>query len=881
MPRGTANHFNRGEVDQKALVRSDVKRINSSASLMSNFIPSRLGSMIYRPGTEYVVELDNTYDHYLIPFIAAIDDTAILDFYNDKLEFIVNDVPVEANTVTSTVTPSFTGWNDASTGSAFLDSEGGLLRLTGDGFSNAVAYQNFGSFETAVEHSLKISIKDAPVAAKIGTSGVGSTDIFKGTLKVGTHILTFTPTSSPTVTIETTKKYHSVITSMSFLTSGQNISLDTLLGQDRIETLRLVQSGDVVFFAFQEIVPTTDWRLFAVEHRGDKSWSVVDYSPYDGPFESINNTSITLSPSALSGDIIVTSSEDLFDAGDVNSLVKILSSGQKVSASISVDTGAGTNSIRVVGVGETRVFKLFVSGITTATVTLQRSADDSSWVDVAAYTVDTTTTHDDEFDNSIFYYRLFVKAGENPGLETLSLDLLYAAGSIEGVCRLTGYKSTTEMYAQVLQEFGGIDATRDWYQGSWSSNKGFPSTVDIAEGRLFFGGDQATWGSVSDAYYSFDRGIEGDSASILRTIGSGPVDGIKWIKEAGQLIIGTAGSEKALRSSSYGEVLSQNNANLKSGSNQGSSNIDAVKDDNVIYFVQRSGVKIYSLENTSASEKFVTTDANLLNQKICAVGIKRLAVVKQPESRIYALLNDGSMAVYTVDQAEEVAGWSRLSMSDQGTFVIEDIIVLPSQNEDVIYLVVNRDGDKYLEKMAKYINCVGGDVSETFDSFLRYTSPGTTITGLGHLEGFSVGVWADGQDRESQVVASGSITVSAAWTNVIVGLRYTADYISNKLDNYDKYSVLTELKRVVDTGLVLMDYWPGSLKIGPTNADMKPLPLIEDGKVVDMTATISDYSERPFDYDGDTEVDPRIHMQATGPCTILALTYDIEGDRSA
>jgi hypothetical protein len=133
-------------------------------------------------------------------------------------------------------------------------------------------------------------------------------------------------------------------------------------------------------------------------------------------------------------------------------------------------------------------------------------------------------------------------------------------------------------------------------------------------------------------------------------------------------------------------------------------------------------------------------------------------------------------------------------------------------------------------------------------------------------------------------VSSGQITVGSSWTDVVVGLRYTADYISNKLSDYaatkEAAYVLNKEKRVVNTGLVARNFAPACLSIGPSTALLKSLPGMEDGKAVVPNTPVSDYDEFPFEFDGDTETDPRIYLRATGPCTIMALTYEIKPGRS-
>jgi hypothetical protein len=722
--------------------------------------------MIYRPGTEHIEKLHNLQVSRLVPFVSSITDTAVIELHDDKAEFLVNDVRITATAVTSTIangdfTTDILSWTDASTGSASTSwydygTGDGALDLTGDGSSSAVSSQLFGTTDTGTEHSIRIIIERAPVLVKIGTGGASSFDIFKGELKPGEHVLSFTPASAATLTFENSKKYRTLINSVAFDTGSTNLRVDTPLLVPDDEAVRTVQSADIVFCASNNSKP------FQIEHRGDKSWSVVDFRADDGPFEIINTTNVTISSSILSGDTTLTASDSIFTSGHVGALFKLGSNGQRVTANVSV-ADAGTGSIRVAGVSLTREFVVLITGTWVATITLQRSVDDVSWDDVETYTTNQNKVYNDTFDNSIFYYRLYIKAGDyTSGSAFLSLHT--ASGSIEGICRVTKYTSATSVEAQVLKEFGSTDATLDWYEGSWSDAQQFPTSVELNEGRLCFSGKEEVWCSVSDSYYSFDRSIEGDSASILRTIGFGPTDPVRWIKAAGQLIIGTTGGELVLRSTSFGEILTPSTANIRKGSSQGVDDAEPIEIGNTIYFVQRSGVKMYSLDNAVDQGKFATIDANLLNESITSAGIKRLAYTVQPETRIYAVLDDGEAAVYTVDASEEVAGWSRITLGDDGIF--EDVIVIPGADEDRVYFATRRNlpglpgGTRFLEKMAKFKDSVGGTTSETLDRFFRFTSPGTTISGLTYyLDTAVVGVWADGQRRGDYVVTSNTITV--------------------------------------------------------------------------------------------------------------------------
>jgi hypothetical protein len=286
-----------------------------------------------------------------------------------------------------------------------------------------------------------------------------------------------------------------------------------------------------------------------------------------------------------------------------------------------------------------------------------------------------------------------------------------------------------------------------------------------------------------------------------------------------------------------------------------------VATDDEIYFVSRDGKRVHALEYDNAQNVQGHSDQMLLHPDICNDGISAMVISKHPEKRLWVLTDTGELRVLLMEPTENVMAWSRITVEGE----IEDITVLPATGEDEVWLTIRRGGESRICKMAKF--------SETkpFDEFVEYTSPGTaTLTGLDHLEGETVGVWADGQDRGDETVASGQITVdSAAYTSVIVGLRYTADYKSAKLGEYVTDSVLGEIVTVSNTAVIMEDYAPGALTIGRDFDHLKDLPGSTSGAMVD------DYDTIPFGFGGAADTNSRICMRATGPCVVKALVYDV------
>lgn len=849
------NKFNRGEVSDNSIARDDVKKVINSASLMSNFWPQRLGPMSYRNGLGYKDTLAGA--TYMIPFVKKVDDTAILLFSNNELRVAVNDTIISRTTVASTITnPNFTsnltGWTNADgAGSTSVWLTGGYASMTGADTTSAVLHQTITT--TAVEHGLRIEILEAPARVRIGTSGVLSSDILDTTLSVGTHSLLFTPASNPTITLSNSTTIRTLVDSVSFETTGEMVLLTGITVGD-ISKIRYHQSADVVFLA------TEGNKQYQVKRRGVNSWSFVEYQSNDGPFEPINISDVTLTAAALSGNTTLTASEAFFSSVDVGNLYKLTSAGQEVSASVTAQDN-GTGSIKVTGITGSRIFSVSVSGTFAATVTLQRSADDVLWEDVETYTTTTSKSFDDGLDNATMYYRLYIKTGDFTS-GTAVLGLVYSSGSIEGIARVTSYTSTTIVDVQVLTSFGATDATRNWYEGSWGATRGYPSAVAIYEGRVFWSGVNTVWGSVSDAYYSFDPEVDGASAPITRTIGIGPVDTINWLCPTSRLILGMPTEDLSVRSSSFGEVLTNLNANIKDNSGQGSAPVDFAKAGQSVYFVHHATSKLIRLFYDSNTDSHSDEDMMTMHPEIATAGIKRIAIVRQPETRIFVVLEDGTARVFLHDKAEEVGGWARMV----STGLIEDVIKLPETSEDRVYFVVNHSGTRTLEKMSTFAE------TKPHDSYIYYASTTTTITGLTHLEGLTVGVWgtaagsSTAADFGDFVVSSGSITTLAAYTNVTVGLRYTADYTSNKLSNYLPYSPITRRSRVTDIALLASDLYGAGLSAGPDSDNLRPV----EGAVG------TDYDQDSFPFDGSYGTNSRVHIRATAPAKIKAIVYGIK-----
>lgn len=870
--------WNRGRISPLALARTDFKRTALSGEVQTNWMPRTLGSMMLRPGLEYTGATKNNALSVSLPFIFATDDTARCELTNGLMRVWVDDALITRPAVTTAITNgSFTtdlaGWTDEDAGSSVSSWAAGNLSLVGTGNAAAKRRQQVTAVNTGVVHALNIEIARGTVLIRVGSTAGDDDYIRETTLYPGYHSLTLTPSGNFWIDLFSYTEAASLVSSITVAGSGV-MELTAPWVEADLRSLRWDQSGDVIFVACD------GYRQRRIERRSTTSWSIVEYLTDDGPFRVQNVGPITLTPGATSGDTTLTASAALFRTTHVGALFKLEQTGQSATAEITA-ANQFSDPIRVTGVDGTRAFAVIITGTWVGTITLQYSVGaPGDWVDATSgtFTSNVAISYDDTLDNQILFYRIGAKSGGFTS-GTASVSLSSSSGSQTGVARVTAFNSATSVNVGVISEFGSIGATSTWYEGDWSDRRGWPSAVAFYEGRLWWTGDDKIKGSISDSFSSFDDEFVGDAGPIQRSIGSGPVANINWMLPLQRLLLGADGSIWSARSSSFDEPLTPTNFNLKDVSTQGSNASNAVKIDTGAIFVQRSGLRVYEATYDGSAYDYAVSELTTHIPEIGQPGIIRMAVQMQPEKRIHCVKSDGNVAIMIYDKAEEITCW--IDFETDGD--VEDVIVLPGTNEDQVYYQVKRTINgatvRYFEKWANESECVGSTLNKQADAFLSGSGSGSTITGLGHLEGKSVVCWADGIDKGTFIVTSGSIPVVYT-SGYVVGLPYTARFKSTKLTYAmpDGSSTLCEKKKISRLGVIAQNMHPLGLRYGPDFDTMDDMPTTEKYAVVDGDVIWAQYDEELFPFPGDWSTDSRLCLEASAPrpVTLLAAIIQME-----
>lgn len=726
-----------------------------------------------------------------------------------------------------------------------------------------------------VEHALDITVSSGPMIVRLGSTFQGTELFQEVVLEEGYYSLAFTPTSSFIyIYFASNTQYFSGLNSVAIASAGALQFVSPYAVTD-LPYLRYAQSGDVIFLACKDI------QQYKLQHRGDHSWSLVKYQPEDGPFRPVNTSNITITPSALTGQVTLTASRPLFETTSVGSLIRLTSIGQQSSDSFTGANQFAATEIRVTGVGTARSISITRSGTWSATVTLQRSISaPGAWTDVATFTTNATSVYTDGLDNQVIYYRVGIKTGDYTS-GTAVVGVTYESGGLDGIARINFYTSSTSVFANVLKPLGSLVGTESWEEGVWSNKRGWPGAVVLHESRLWWAGNDKIFGSASDDYENFDDTQEGDDATIERSIGEGPVDDINWLLALQRMMVGAEGTEFSAKSNSFDEPLTPSNFTLKSISTHGSAAVSPLKIDDSGLFVHRNGERLMQINYDVDKYDYATVELTRLIPEICAGGIRRIGVQRLPDTRIHCVKNDGTVAVLLFDRVENVNGW--VDVTTDG--IVEDVVVLPDTPEDAVYYVVKRTINsvtkRYLEKWALEEECIGGTLNKQLDSFMLYSGVATTtITGLGYLEAKTVAVWGNGAYLGTYTVSGGSISsLSASVTSAVIGLQYTAQYKSTKLAYAAAGgTALTKTKKVKELGLIAEYIHHYGTQFGPDFNNLRNLPsegptgaFVDADEVHDQL----DFDLIPF---ADTwSTDSRICIQTVAPypATIMGVIFEI------
>lgn len=364
-----------------------------------------------------------------------------------------------------------------------------------------------------------------------------------------------------------------------------------------------------------------------------------------------------------------------------------------------------------------------------------------------------------------------------------------------GLAKITSFGSASAVLATVVSAMTGIVACPPlaWSleDSVWSASNGYPRTVTMHEQRLVAAGStkypQTIWGSRTGEYLDFTGGTADDDGYSF-TIANDEVNPISYVASLRNMVVHTYGGEFSLQGG-IEKPITPTNVRIRPESAHGSRGVRPVLIGKESVFVQRAGRKVRAMGYRYDVDGYACPDLSVLAEHITSSGVVGLAYQQEPDLLLWAVRSDGGLLSCTIDREQQVIGWAR-HFTD-GAF--ESVATIPVGDREETWVIVRRTVNgsdvRYVERFDETFEPILAAAPSgypplaevqvwgaTADCCLSFDSvPGqAVITGLGHLEGKTVWVLADGAVLPERVVASGQITLPRAAHRVLVGLPFVS-----------------------------------------------------------------------------------------------------------
>jgi hypothetical protein len=503
----------------------------------------------------------------------------------------------------------------------------------------------------------------------------------------------------------------------------------TVYGVDQISEIQYVQSNDVMYIVHPDDPPQ---KLIRIDHD---EWTIADVDWEWGPFLDQNATTTTITPSATTGTITLTASAATFTADNVGSLWKIIEKSDNSAIDGTLDENESSATVAIEGDG-----LLTLESTWTGLVTLEKSVVGAgSWEPVYPKLNGDAANIEYSFNESDSGYEYRITMSDF-SIGTCEYTLVSYNSDVAGYVTVTAFTSTTVVTATVTSTLAGTAATTKWAEGAWSQRRGYPRAICIYQNRLCLAGTthqpNGFWTSSS---FGFENMREStlDSGAIVYEVSATKQNPILWLQDKNGVIAGTTGSAIRIFSQSSTSVLTPASIGSERQAESGSADMQPVLIGGSIVFADRNRRRVRDIVYDLQSDGFVSPELTIMAEHITDPGLIDIAVQSRPDDIVWFIRSDGQLVSLTYNRNEGVAGWARHITNGE----FESVAVIPGEDEDQIWAVVNRTPGRYIEQMQP--QDWGTDPNDGWfvDSGLPYSGILTdTITGLDHLEGETVQV---------------------------------------------------------------------------------------------------------------------------------------------
>lgn len=893
--------FNSGLFSPLLEGRTDVDPYVASLRALSNFVLTPQGPILRRSGSMMSVPVaDEARKSALLPFIFANEQSQVLEFAHQKIRFVDED----GLTIFAPIA---------------ITAIGGVLA---------------GQFDlTAAGHACVVGDQVALIGFPASTNLNGG--IVK-VLAVAGNVLTVTwPHFLPVLGLVFSAG----------MQMAKVFSVTTVYQEADLEKIRYVQSLDVVYLFCDGYEPRKLTRFSAYD------WQVIDFVFTDGPFMTINDTGTRMTPAGTGGVITAGGTVTGYLGAGVPANAF---DGDLTTDWVSTTNQVGVVGIHFAAGTVVAGYTIYASRASSdptysaldyapANWTFEGSPDGVTWtvLDTVSGFGDYTNGKTPHFltgnTTAYPYYRVNITAcrvnGAIPpkvalisfsgpgaasavltasstvninrgvGFAATDVGRLVRLRSGDGIWRsmkITAWTSATVVNVVAQGEpLPELSPTTDWRLGYFSTTTGWPTVAAFFDDRLFVAATREfpdlIAGSVNGLYEKFSQtdetGAVLDDSALVLVLNARKLAKIVWLNtdERG-LIIGTGAAEFVITSTDKDSAITARSRKARSSTNRGSADMDAVKVDRQILFVQRSGQTLRECFFDFNVDGYRSPSLSLYASHVGRTLFKEIDFAAEPYAIIWLRRGDGSLAGFTYNKEENVKGWHEHALGGSG--FIENFVVIPAADGKVdtlwmsVLRTINGHTRRYIEWFTHFWDFTSTlDTAHFVDCALRYSGvPTKTVYGLPHLEGLEVDGLIDGAPFPSQVVVDGKIEFPSEGSNIIVGLGFESYAEISRIDaGATTGTSQGKIKRINEIVLRIWQSGGGEIVYPPTenvpNGEVQALAhrRPSDPTSLPVPLRTEDHGPLPFpgDYDDGGVVGIRQPKHLALPFNVVALMPDM------
>lgn len=218
--------------------------------------------------------------------------------------------------------------------------------------------------------------------------------------------------------------------------------------------------------------------------------------------------------------------------------------------------------------------------------------------------------------------------------------------------------------------------------------------------------------------------------------------------------------------------------------------------EHAILFLQRGSRRLREISYKLESDGFASTDVSLLAEHLFASGVKEWCVQRGSNFFVWVLMNDGTVAVLTMNAEQKVIAWQRVEF--EGRDVLHMAAVQQSHSsEDEMWFA-------FRNKQSGYVSIERSAGDSPFVDGCRCVMASETgkISGIPHLAGLKVCVSLPGEVKDVStlyaVSETGEIEYPAAVAGGVyeVGVPYDSELQTLPLETHVSFNSVRELSRV-------------------------------------------------------------------------------------